>query len=130
MNIEKLEDNLRGLISNLNKETFIYDLLLAYEQPKSSITRLQKGDYNLSKSPDEILWKKKLFFKKDSERDLHVLIDTLKRDPAIMKHHPRFIIVTDSQELLAVDTRTNDTLDIPMHDLPKYYNLDPASDIF
>ena len=55
MNIEKLEEKLQSLVSSLNIESFIYDLLLAYGQPKSSITRLQKGDYNLSKVEDERL---------------------------------------------------------------------------
>ena len=51
MNIDKLEDNIQSLVTNLNEKSFIYDLLLAYEQPRSSITRLKKGDYNLSKIP-------------------------------------------------------------------------------
>jgi len=42
MNIEKLEEKLHTLVSSLNKESFIYDLLQAYGLPKSSITRLQK----------------------------------------------------------------------------------------
>ena len=71
MNIEKLETNIQAIIANLSEQSFIYDLLLAYEQPRSSITRLQKGDYNLSKNQEEILWKKKLFFKAEKEADLH-----------------------------------------------------------
>ncbi|MCX7094977.1 MAG: hypothetical protein NTY50_16205 [Methylobacter sp.] len=75
MNIEKLESNLKALVTNLNQETFIYDLLTAYELPKAAVTRLQKGDYNISQIPGEILWKKKLFFKKETDADLHHLID-------------------------------------------------------
>jgi len=123
MNIEKLSENIQSLVMNLAEETFIYDLLLAYELPKASITRLKKGDYNLSKIPGEILWKKKLFFKKETESDLHTLIDKLKSDPTIIKHHPRFIFVTDFQTLLSVDTRTEDTLDIPILDLAKHYDF-------
>ncbi|HDH10943.1 MAG TPA: class I SAM-dependent DNA methyltransferase [Nitrospirae bacterium] len=123
MNIEKLENNIQSLVTNLNEKTFIYDLLLVYGQPKSSITRLQKGDYNLSKIPGEILWKKKLFFKEETAIDLHELIDKVKSDPAIIRHHPRFIIVTDFKTLLSVDTRTEDTLDIPAHDLTKHFDF-------
>jgi len=123
MNIEKLEDNIQSFVTNLTEETFIYDLLLAYEQPKSSITRLKKGDYNLSKISGEILWKKKLFFKKETDSDLHSLIDKLKREPAIIKHHPRFIVVTDFQTLLSIDTKTEDTLDIPITGLAKHYDF-------
>jgi len=123
MSIEKLEDNIQSLVTNLVEKTFIYDLLLAYGQPKASVTRLKKGDYNLSKIQGEILWKKKLFFKKEIDSDLHGLIDKLKNDPAIARHDPRFIIVTDFQTLLSVDTKTKDTLDIPITDLAKHYDF-------
>jgi len=125
MNIEQLEQNIQSLVTNLNEETFVYDLLRAYELPKASITRLQKGDYNLSKKPGEILWKKQLFFKQatEEEGDLHVLIDNLKNDPTIKKQHPRFIIVTDFQTLLAVDTKIHDTLDVPLRDFLKHYDF-------
>ncbi len=123
MNIEKLEEKLHSLVSSLNKESFIYDLLLIYGQPKSSITRLQKGDYNLSKVEGEILWKKKLYFKQEDTSDLHVLIDQLKTDATIVKHHPRFIVITDFKSLLAIDTKTADTLDISLQDLAKHYDF-------
>ncbi len=123
MNIEKLEASIQSLVANLSEQSFIYDLLLAYDQPKSSITRLQKGDYNLSTNQGEILWKKKLFFKEEMDADLHGLIDQLKCDPAITRHHPRFIIVTDYQTLLAVDTKIDDTLDIPIRELAKHFDF-------
>ena len=123
MNIDVLENNLKTLVTPLNKETFIYDLLMAYELPKASVTRLQKGDYNLSKAQGEILWKKKLYFKQETMLDLHQSIDQLSVTPAITKQHPRFIIVTDFETLLAVDTKTGDTLDILLTDLCKYYDF-------
>ena len=123
MNLEKLESNLQALITNIDEESFIYDLLLAYGLPKASVTRLQKGDYNLSKIQGEILWKKKLFFKQDIEVDLHQLIDQLTTDTTIAKQHPRFIVVTDFKSLLSVDTKTGDTLDISIADLAKHYDF-------
>ena len=47
MLIEKIEDNLKKLIINFEKDTFIYDLLTAYEQPKTSVNRLKKGDIKI-----------------------------------------------------------------------------------
>ena len=123
MNIDRLEENIQSLVTNLTPESFIYDLLLAYEQPKASITRLKKGDYNLSKKEKEVLWKKKLFFRNETESDLHILIDKLKNDSNIIKHHPRFIIVTDFHTLLSVDTKNKDSLDIPIIDLSKHYDF-------
>jgi hypothetical protein len=123
MNTEKLESKIQLLVANLAEETFIYDLLLAYEQPPASITRLKKGDYNLSKTPGEILWKNRLFYRKETDSDLHDLIDNLKSDPAIIKQHPRFIVVTDFITLLSVDAKTGDTLDAPILDLAKHFDF-------
>ena len=123
MNIEALENNLKALVTHINRDNFIYDLLIAYELPKASVTRLQKGDYNLSKVQGEILWKKKLFFKQETTLDLHQSIDQLSASSAITKQQPRFIIVTDFVTLLAVDTKTSDSLDILLTDLCKHYDF-------
>ena len=48
MNLERIESELKNISSKINEENFIYDFLLAYGLPKSSINRLKKGDYNQS----------------------------------------------------------------------------------
>jgi hypothetical protein len=120
MNIEELEERILSLVTNLDKQNFLYDLLLAYGQPKASITRLQKGDYNLANQPDAVLWKKKLYFRQVTEGDLHALIDNVQNNPDVTRHHPSFIIVTDFKTLLAVDTKTGDTLDTPFQELHRH----------
>jgi len=99
MNIEELEEAILSLVTNPDKQSFIYDLLLAYGQPKASITRLKKGGYNLAKQSSVVLWKKKLYFKQVAEGDLHALIDNVQNDPDVIRHHPRFIIITDFKTL-------------------------------
>jgi hypothetical protein len=123
MNIAQIENNLQQLIKSFKKETFIYDLLLAYDTPKSTITRLQKGGLNLSKIEDEIAWKKKLFFKPAINEDPQTLFDLVKKNDRANKHIPRFIIVTDYKTLLAYDTKTQDTLDIPILDIAKHFDF-------
>ncbi|MBL7005214.1 MAG: class I SAM-dependent DNA methyltransferase [Gammaproteobacteria bacterium] len=127
MDLNTLEKDINSLVKNLNKDEFIYDFLLAYHFPKSTITRLKKGDYNKSKnsnaSNQEILWKKSLFFKVEQQQDLHLSIDDAQKDPSILKQHPRFIIVTDFKRLLAVDTKTADSLDIPLAELSQNYTF-------
>src|SRR5258705_13770959 len=123
MNIAQIENNLQILVKSLKRHSFICDLLLAYGQPKASITRLQKGGLNLSKIPGEIAWKKKLFFKEVNGEDLHDLIDTIATHEKSIKHDPRFIIVTDYETLLAVDRKTNDTLNIPILYVPKNFDF-------
>jgi hypothetical protein len=120
MNVAQIENNLKLLVYTLDKETFIYNLLESYFLPNASISRLQKGSLNLSKVPGEVSWKKKLFFKEELKNDLHLTISSLKDE---LKHNQRFVIVTDYKTLLAIDTLTKDQLDIPITDLPKYYDF-------
>tara|TARA_B100000787_G_scaffold70713_1_gene51997 strand:- start:326 stop:3001 length:2676 start_codon:yes stop_codon:yes gene_type:complete len=120
MNITQIEKNLSKLIKNLNEETFIYDLLLAYDFKPSTISRIKKGSYNLSKVDGEVSLKKKLFFKEVYNEDLHLSITNLSKE---IKHKQRFVIVTDYKTLLAKDTKMNVTLDIHIKDLPKNYDF-------
>ncbi|MBG6063365.1 type I restriction-modification system DNA methylase subunit [Flavobacterium sp. CG_9.1] len=120
MNIAQIEVNLQKLILDYTQETFIYELLLAYGLPKASITRLQKGNLNLSKIEGEISWKKKLFFKPVFNQDLHLVISEIK---STLKQDQRFVIVTDFKTLLAIDTKTTDSLDIDFNALPKHFDF-------
>jgi hypothetical protein len=120
MNIIQIEKNLSKLIKSLNEETFIYDLLLAYGSKPSLISRLKNGLYNLSKVEGEVSLKKKLFFKKVYNEDLHLSITNIAAE---IKHDQRFVIVTDYKTLLAKDTKMNVTLDIHIKDLPKNYDF-------
>lgn len=120
MNIAQIENNLQNLIKNFSKDTFIFDLLLAYGLPKASITRLQNGNLNLSKVQGEVSWKKKVLFKPIENEDLHVAITKCKEET---KQEQRFIIVTDFKTLLAIDTKTSDTLDIELEVLPSHFDF-------
>ncbi|MFW2590664.1 class I SAM-dependent DNA methyltransferase [Aliarcobacter butzleri] len=124
MNLTEIEQNIQNIIDNFSKEEFIYDLLLAYGISKTSITRLKKGDFNLSKNKGEILYKKKVFFKVVDSDKLLDTIDTLSKDESILKQEPRFIIVTDYKHLLAKDLKLHKLpLDIEIEDLPKHFDF-------
>lgn len=120
MSVSQIQENLDNLIKNFNKDSFIYNLLLAYNLPKATVTRLQKGTANLSNVDGEVSLKKKLFFKEIYNEDLHLSITSLSR---AIKHDQRFVIVTDYKTLLAKDTKMNITLDIHLKDLPKNYDF-------
>jgi hypothetical protein len=123
MNIAQIENNIQQLLTSFSNDTFIYDLLLAYGQPRSSVTRLQQGGLNLSNVPGEVAWKKKLLFKTAENEDVQAIFDAIKTDPKATKHDPRFVIVTDFETLLAIDRKTSDSLDIPLTDLPKHFDF-------
>ena len=120
MNLERIESDLKNLSSKISEENFIYDFLLAYGLPKSSINRLKKGDYNQSKIDGEIIWNKKIYFRLISEtEDVHDVIDEISKNSEIEKYKIRFIIVTDFKTFLSSDVKTNDTLDIKINELHK-----------
>lgn len=123
MNISKIEENLQNVLSNFTPKTFIYDLLSAYGKPKASITRLQKCNYNSSKNDGEVLWKKNLFFKEVNKRDLYSAFEEISQRKKTIKHSPRFLIVSDYQTVLALDTITDDKLDIPISALAENFDF-------
>ncbi|MDD4883804.1 DNA methyltransferase [Sulfuricurvum sp.] len=123
MNAKEIEHNLQIIINNFSKEEFIYDFLIAYGISKTSITRLKKGDFNLSKNENEILYKKKIFFTVEDSDKLLSTVDTLSKDESILKHKPRFVIATDYKHLVAKDLKLGKNLDIEIEELPKYFDF-------
>lgn len=123
MNSLQVENNVQVLLQTFNKESFIYDFLLAYDTPKSIVKKLRDLALNLSKVEGEVLWKKKLFFKEAQNADLHLLIDRIKNEERVTSHSPRFILVTDYNTLLALDTKNQDSLDISFADLAKHFDF-------
>ncbi|MDC1068443.1 N-6 DNA methylase [Candidatus Kapabacteria bacterium] len=120
MNLAQIETKLKKLVASKPNKDFIYEMLRAYGLPKASITRLQKGNLNLSKNEGEISWKKKLFFKEINGEDLHQVISELQ---PTLTHEQRFTIVTDYKALLAIDNKTDDKLDIDFIELPKHFDF-------
>lgn len=123
MNASQIEKNLSTVVENFNKEAFVFDLLQAYGISKTSITRLKKGDFNLSKVKGEVLYKSKLLFKEEATANLLHTIDEITKEPEAIKHNPRFVIVTDYETLLAKDIRTGATLDTPILEIHKHFGF-------
>lgn len=123
MTSKEIENNVVQLIDNFSREEFIYDLLLAYGISKTSITRLKKGDFNLSKNEGEVLYKKKVFFKEEKANKLLSTIEQVAKDENITRHQPRFAIVTDYKELVAKDLKLGKNLDIQIQELSKYFDF-------
>lgn len=123
------------LLQNIEPENFIYEFLSCFDLAQPSITRLRNSDpktsYNQVKQNDRdrgvVLWKNKLYFeplpKGQDGQDIHTHIDALRTEKSILRQTPRFIIVTDFETLLAVDTKTHDTLDIPFLNLHQSYTF-------
>lgn len=126
MNISQVEEKVKALVGNIDQAEFLFNLLDCYGKPKASITRLKiagKGSYNLSKQADAVLWKKQVYFKATESDQLLSVIDEMKHAESVTKHQPRFIIAINESHLLAIDTKTQDTLDIPIAELNKKFDF-------
>ena len=122
MTSDEIQDKVQHLVKNFNKDSFIYDLLRAYGISKTSITRLQKGDFNLAKNEGKILYKKKLFFKETDSDNLMALVDDLSRKENL-KHNPRFVIATNYKDITSKDIKTNKNLHVPVKELSKNHSF-------
>ena len=120
MNLKEIEEGVAA-VGAAEKPEFLFELLRAYGLPAASVTRLRNGSYNKARNDNEVLWRDKVFYRYvDGGEDIHALIDAARSDESIRKQRPRFLIVRNSEQIVAVDTRTNDTLDTRLTDLPGY----------
>ena len=133
MNISQIESNVYALVSGLSSgvfstKNFLYELLLAYGHRSQSVTRLKSGERNLasrdnSARDDEVIWKRHVYFKHVDGPELHSVIDQMRNEKLVATNKVRFVIVTNLDQLLAVDTKTSNTLDISLADLPKQFDF-------
>lgn len=126
MNIAEIEKQVKEVLLHSNQQNFIYDLLLAYGKPKASINRLQtpgSSSYNLSKTPGVVLWKSTVCFVPTTSVDLDSLMETYQDDAVVLKHKPRFIIVTNFDRMLAYDIKSEEDLDITFLELPSQFSF-------
>ena len=120
MQLHEVEKN----VAELNVEQgfdLIFDLLRAYGVSSASIARLRSGSYNKARTDNEVLWRDKVFYRYvDDGEEIHAAIDAARTDESIMKLRPRFLIVRNRTQIVAMDTRTSDTLDTRLAELPGY----------
>lgn len=122
MAITEIEDKISKIIDDEDYDNFIYDFLEVYDIPKATITKLRKGINNLSDVDGEVFLKNKLYYKQTDE-DLMQSFTDVKVKVDELGTKPRYIFVTNFKEVLAYDTKTNDTLSIPFERLPQKFEF-------
>ena len=133
MNTAQIEGNVKALLEQLisNKITyddFIYDLLLAYGKRKSTITRLRGGDKNLALKNkalrnDTVILKRHLYFQVAEGNTLTETIERIQKEKLVTTHKIRFILVTNFDQLQAIDTKTHERINISLDELPKHFDF-------
>jgi len=124
LNLKSVEERVRPLggRSHYDRE-FIFELLAAYGRSSSNITRLRNGSLNVADDPSTEVAQKNVIYFKETTDDLLAVIDELRSAPTVVRYNTRFVVVTDYEELLAVDTKTNDSLAIPVSDIDKHFTF-------
>jgi hypothetical protein len=56
MTITQIETNITKLIKNFSQDDFVFDFLLVYSEPKTTIIRLKKGELNQLEEKGEVLF--------------------------------------------------------------------------
>lgn len=102
---------------------FIFELLLAYGRSQGNVTRLRNGSLNVAADPAAEVAQKGVVYFKETTGDALAVIDELKTSPAVVRYSPRFVIVTDYTELLAVDTKTDQNIVIPIRDIDQHFTF-------
>ena len=122
LNLKSVEERVRPLAGKgAYDREFIFDLLAAYGRTGSNITRLRNGSLNVAADPTNEVAQKGVVYFKHTNEDLYGVIDDLKRSPHVVRYSTRFVIVTDFDELLAVDTKTGETLATPIAEIDKHF---------
>ncbi|MGP9669785.1 DNA methyltransferase [Pseudoalteromonas sp. AOP31-A2-14] len=128
MNITQIEEVVKKLASDVianqvNKDEFIYELMAAYGHRKTTIGRIKSGERNLAKLQGEVRAKRHIYFKQSQSNCVLSDIDNMKKEPSVARDKIRFVIATDFNQFVALDTRTHDTLDIEFTELGKHFDF-------
>lgn len=113
LSITEIEDGVKRLLSKSSGDDFITQFLALYDIPKTSITRAKS---KFDKGGPFII-KNKLHYE-EIEGDVVIAIDAIAQSIKEQKSKPRYILVNDYSDIAAIDTKTHETLNISIEELP------------
>ena len=124
LNLRAIEERISPLGGRENYDReFIFELLLAFGKSKGNVTRLRTGSLNVAEHPEHEVAQKNVVYFRETTGDALQEIEALRTAPQVVRYSPRFVIVTDYDELLAVDTKTNENLIISIRDIDKHFTF-------
>ena len=124
LNLKAVEERVGPLGGrNSYDREFIFELLLAYGRSQGNVTRLRNGSLNVADDPETEVAQKNVVYFKETAGDPLAVIDELRTAPTVVRYRPRFVVVTDYTELLAVDTKTGENLIVPIADIDQHFTF-------
>ena len=124
LNLKAVEERVAPLggRESYNRE-FIFELLLAYGRSQGNVTRLRNGSLNVADDKTSEIAQKNVVYFHETTGDPLAVIESLRTSPTVVRYNTRFVIVTDYNELLAVDSKTGENLLIPIRDIDKHFTF-------
>ncbi|WKD57002.1 hypothetical protein CAPI_02140 [Corynebacterium capitovis DSM 44611] len=119
--VEKRVEPLAGRESYSRE--FIFDLLAAYGRSKGNITRLRNGSLNVADDPEREVAQKNVVYFRETTGDLLEELEGLRVSPTVVKYSPRFVIVTDYDQLIAYDTKTTENRTFPLREIDLHFTF-------
>jgi len=124
LNLKAVEERVAPLAGRESYgREFVFDLLLAYGKPQSSVTRLRNGDLNVAADPETEVAQKKVLYFKETAGDPLTVLEQLRTSPDVVRFSTRFVIVTDYDELVAHDTQTGETIGFPIREINNHFTF-------
>lgn len=116
MKFDNIVNNLKSLKYGESDIEFISSFLRSFEFPESTIKRIQLSFNSISKV---IRLKNKILFISSEKPALHMEMELLK-EKGTYAIQERFIVIFNSTKLLCYDTRSNDSINIPIKEIYNY----------
>lgn len=124
LNLKAVEERVAPLGSRESYDReFIFDLLLAYGRSPSNVSRLRNGSLNVASDKSCEIAQKNVVYFHDTAGDPLAVIEALRTSPTVVRYNTRFVIATNYEELVAVDTKTGENLLIPIRDIDKHFTF-------
>lgn len=125
LNLKAVEERVAPLAGRESYDReFIFDLLLAYGKPRGNVTRLRNGtSLNVAADPTHEVAQKNVVYFRETTGDPLVELHELSTSPVVVKYNPRFVIVTDYDEVVATDTQVGQTIGFPIREIDKHFTF-------
>lgn len=124
LNLKAVEERVAPLGSRESYDReFIFELLLAYGRSQGNVTRLRNGSLNVANDKDHEVAQKNVVYFHETTGDPLAVIEGLRTSPIVIRYNTRFVIATNYEELAAVDTKTSETLLVPIRDIDKHFTF-------
>ena len=127
LNFTEIQKNVSSIANRPSyTKDVLFELMAAYGRSAASITKLRNGVNNVAEDKEtEIIQRGVVYFKVfKTGSSLYTLAEEMKQSPLTARYNPRYLIITDFNEMLAVDTKkSNTTLDIKISDIDRHVDF-------